>query len=166
MAKSKNNVVTFGLSGKIGDLLVFRQKDGQTIVAKVPQQSGKVSEKQKAHRKRFQQAMIYAKAAVNSPETGDLYKAATKKGQTPINVAVADFFDAPDIEQIDMSGYTGAIGDVIRIDASDDFMVTSVNVKIVNVDGDVEEGEAMQNAGTWWIYTATHENNSVETSKI
>jgi hypothetical protein len=54
MAKSKNNVVTFGLSGKIGDLLVFRQRDGQTIVAKVPQQSGKVSEKQKMQRKRFQ----------------------------------------------------------------------------------------------------------------
>jgi hypothetical protein len=37
MAKQKGNVVTYGLSGKIGDLLVFRQKDDQTIVSKIPE---------------------------------------------------------------------------------------------------------------------------------
>ena len=166
MAKSRNNVVTYGLSGKVGDLLIFRQRDGQTIVAKIPQQSGKVSEKQKAHRKRFQQAVIYAKAAVESPETGELYRAKTKKGQFPVNVAVADFFNAPDIEHIDLSGYAGVTGDEIRIIASDDFMVKAVSVKIVNADGELEEGEAVQGAGIFWVYTATRDNNSIETSKI
>jgi hypothetical protein len=33
MAKSKNNAVTRGLSGKAGDLLVFRRRDGKTVVA-------------------------------------------------------------------------------------------------------------------------------------
>jgi hypothetical protein len=56
MATSTNNVLTYGLSGKIGDLLIFRQKDGKTIVAKVPEQSKTASEKQKEQRKRFQQA--------------------------------------------------------------------------------------------------------------
>jgi hypothetical protein len=32
MAKQTGNVVTHGLSGKIGDLLVFRRKDGKTIL--------------------------------------------------------------------------------------------------------------------------------------
>jgi hypothetical protein len=43
MAKSKNNVITFGLSGKTGDLIIFRRRDGQTIVTKVPHVSSKVS---------------------------------------------------------------------------------------------------------------------------
>ncbi|MDR2003083.1 MAG: hypothetical protein LBQ74_08650 [Prevotella sp.] len=102
----------------------------------------KVSEKQTAHRKRFQQAVVYAKAAVESPETGELYRAAAKKRQTPINVAVADFFNAPDIENIDLTGYAGNKGDVICITASDDFMVKSVKVRIINADGSlVEEGD-------------------------
>jgi hypothetical protein len=44
MAKQERNVVTYGLSGKIGDLLVFRQRDGKTIVSKVPQMSKAPSE--------------------------------------------------------------------------------------------------------------------------
>jgi hypothetical protein len=166
MAKSKNNVVTYGLSGKIGDLLVFRQRDGQTIVSKIPQQSGKASAKQKAQRKRFQQAVIYAKTAVDSSETGDLYKAAAKKGKTPINVAVADFFNAPDIEHVDLSEYTGNAGDRIIVTASDDFMVKSVKIKIINDSGVLEDGEAAQAAGLQWVYTATQENSSMESTKI
>ena len=33
MAKQSNNVVTHGMSGKIGDLLVFRQVGGKTVIA-------------------------------------------------------------------------------------------------------------------------------------
>ena len=36
MAKQTNNVVTHGLSGKVGDLLVFRQRAGKTVVGKAP----------------------------------------------------------------------------------------------------------------------------------
>jgi hypothetical protein len=64
MAKSQKNVVTYGLSGKIGDLLVFRQVDGKTIVSKIPKQSKTVLEKQQKQRNRFQQATIYAKSAL------------------------------------------------------------------------------------------------------
>ena len=166
MAKSRNNVVTYGLSGKVGDLLIFRQRDGQTIVSKVPQQSKSPSEKQIAQRKRFQQAVIYGKAAVDSPETGAQYKAAAKKGQIPLNVAVADFFNAPDIQQVDLSGYAGAAGNRILIHVTDDFAVTSVRVGIVNTNGTVEEGEAVQTVGAVWTYTATENNDSLASSRI
>ena len=36
MAKQSNNVVTHGLSGKVGDLLVFSQRAGKTVVGKAP----------------------------------------------------------------------------------------------------------------------------------
>jgi hypothetical protein len=79
MAKSKNNVITHGLSGKVGNLLIFRQVDGQTIVSKVPAPPKTSREKQTAHRKRFQQAVLYAKVTISSPETEELYKAAATK---------------------------------------------------------------------------------------
>jgi hypothetical protein len=169
MAKSKNNVITYGLSGKIGDLLVFRQRDGKTIVSKIPEQSNTVSEKQTANRARFQQAAVYAKIAVEDTETKDLYaeQAKKRKGLTSYNVAVADFFNAPDIDTVDLSAYTGAVGEQIRIIVSDDFAVKSVHVQINNADGSlVEEGEAVRGAGDLWIYTATENNESLDGDRI
>jgi hypothetical protein len=169
MAKSKGNVLTYGLSGKIGDLLVFRQINGVTVVSKMPEQSKTLSEKQIAHRKRFQQAVLYAQKVVNAPETGELYKSAAKKvkGKKPENIAVADFFNAPDINDVDLSGYTGAKGEQIFIDVSDDFAVKTVTVNITNADGSlVEEGEAVQSSGNLWIYTATQNNESLAGDKI
>jgi hypothetical protein len=169
MAKQKGNVVTHGLSGKIGDLLVFRQRDGKTIVSKMPEQPKQASEKQTETRKRFQQATIYAKIAVAQPETKDRYagEAKKRKGITAYNVAVADFFNAPDIETVDLSAYTGAPGDEIRVIASDDFAVKSVHVQINASDGSpVEEGDAVNSAGNLWIYAATQKNAGLGGAKI
>jgi hypothetical protein len=167
MAKQKGNVVTHGLSGKIGDLLVFRQVDGKTIVSKMPEQSKEVSEKQKAHRRRFQQAVIYAQAVTATDEGKAFYRTA-KKDRTPFNAAVADFLNAPDIEHIDLSGYTGVTGDQIRIMASDDFAVKSVHIQINSADGSlVEEGEAVSDiTGHFWTYTAMRDNNNLTGDRI
>jgi hypothetical protein len=68
---------------------------------------------------------------------------------------------------VDFSAYTGAAGDEIRIIASDDFMVKSVYVQINDADGaPIEEGEAVNKAGSLWIYTATQNNNSLTGNKI
>jgi hypothetical protein len=168
MAKSKNSVITYGLSGKVGNLLVFKQVNGQTIVSKVPSPPKTSTEKQTAPRKRFKQAVPYAKTAINSPETKELYRqAATEKGKKSFNLAVADFFNAPDIDSIDISEYSGNPGDRIRIVATDDFAVKPVSVRIINVDGSlVEEGEAVQSAGSLWIYTAVQHSEHPDGGKI
>jgi hypothetical protein len=169
MAQSKNNVVTFGLSGKVGNILVFRQRDGKTIVAKLPKQPQPASEKQVAMRKRFQQATIYAKNAIEATDTAARYaaEAKKKKGLTAYNVAVADFFHAPDIHTIDLSKYNGNAGDEIRITASDDFAVKSVHVQINNADGSlVEEGNASHEAGNVWVYVAASLNENLDGDRI
>jgi hypothetical protein len=167
MAKSKNNVVTHGLSGKIGDLLVFRQRDGQTIVSKVPEKSTAVSDKQLAQRKRFQEAVIYGQTVFALPEMKAAYEAAHKKGKSAFNVAVADFLHAPDIEHIDLSGYAGNVGDVIYITASDDFAMASVHVSITNADQSlVEEGNAVPEIGKRWKYVSSQQNESLDGDKI
>jgi hypothetical protein len=168
MAKSKNNVVTFGLSGKIGDLLIFSQRGGKTIVSKIAQRTDNPSDKQKEQRRKFQQAIIYGKIALSDPDTKTAYQAAAPKGQTAYNVAIADMLHAPDIETIDFSGYTGKAGDTISVIVKDDFMVKEVKLSIVNDDGSlVEEGNAVSDpSGYKWIYTATQANANLSGDKI
>jgi hypothetical protein len=171
MAKQRGNVVTHGLRGKIGDLLVFRQRAGETVISKMPEPSKTVSEKQKKQRKHFQKAVFYAKAVFEGDDmqTIELYEEAAKKkkGLSAYNVAVADFCHAPDIESVDLTDYFGVQGDKIRITASDDFAVKSVHVRISNADGTiVEEGYATQNIGNQWTYVASQNNGSLEGDKI
>jgi hypothetical protein len=159
MAKQKDNVVTHGLSGTIGGMLVFHQRAGQTVVAKTPTVSNVETEAQRAHRRRFQHAVLYS---------GGAAAAKAKRGQTARNVAVADFLRAPDIELIDLTGYHGKAGDTVRIEATDDFAVREVKVVISNADGSpVEEGYAKQEpTGYEWIYTATAGNDTLEGDRI
>jgi hypothetical protein len=168
MAKQKNNVVTHGLSGKIGDILIFSQRGGQTVVSKTPTRKAKMTKKQKEHQKHFQKAVLYAKS-VKGTEVGQMYedKAAKIPGVSGINVAVADFMHAPDIEKVDMSKYKGKVDDKIEVEATDDFAVKEVHVEISNADGYiVEEGNAVKNVSGVWVYTATADNTTLEGTKI
>ncbi|MBW8522890.1 hypothetical protein K0U91_15375 [Chryseobacterium chendengshani] len=169
MAESKNNIVTHGLSGKVRDLLVFSQRNGKTIVSKVPRErTGEASEKQQAHRLKFQKAILYAKSVLADPDKKELYEGMSDKseGKTTFNVAVADLLNAPDIETVDLSAYTGNPGDTIRVTVTDDFGVTGVMVKIENSDGSlVEEGSAVMQ-GAEWIYIATVQNTDLTEDKI
>jgi len=169
MATSKNNILTHGLSGKVGDLLVFRQRGGKTIVGKVPDMSEiERTGKQKAVTRKFQEAVIYAKAAIADDSLKEAYKEKTRDGQTAYNVAIADFFNAPDIEEIDLSGYTGKAGEQIVVRATDDFKVAQVTVAIYTSDGTlVEKGEAtLGTNGVDWTYQTTVTSGQVTGDKI
>ncbi len=169
MAQSKNNIITHGLSGKVGDIIVFSQRGGKTIVSKAPRKrTGELSDKQKEHHEKFQKAVLYAKGALQNAATKQMYDEATakKQGVNSYNIAVADLMNAPKIEQIDLSAYTGQIGDTIKIKAYDDFAVKAVTVEIQNADGtSVERGNAV-NQGTEWVYTATAQNTNLSGDKI
>jgi len=47
-------------------------------------------------------------------------------------LTVADFFNAPSVDEVDLSGYGGAVGDQIVIQASDDFGALGVNVALTD----------------------------------
>ena len=168
MAESKNNVVTHGLSGKI-DLLVFRSRGNRTLVSLAPHKSSQPpSAAQEAVKQKFQQAVLYGKAVNADPAKKAAYENAASEGQSAYNVAIADFFNAPNIEEINVEGYTGAIGSKIIVKATDDFEVSKVHVTIENGDGSlVEEGDAVADAiGLHFTYTATVTNASVTGDKI
>ena len=163
------NILLHGASGKIGDMLVIRQRGGRTILSQSPgERTKEPSEKQKAQQQRFQQAIIYGKSQMENEASKAEYEAKATNLKSAYNVAVADFFHAPDIEEVDLTAYTGAVGDPIRVRAVDDFKVVKVHVAIFNGDGTtVEEGDAVQDENALdWIYTATAVNESLEGDKI
>ncbi|MDR2409845.1 MAG: hypothetical protein LBE13_17285 [Bacteroidales bacterium] len=169
MAKQKGNIITQGLSGKIGNLLLFRQRNGQTIVSKLPDKKVKnLSEKQKKQQERFKEAIVYASVALKSPEIKDLYTNIAKKRKdiSAYNVAIADFLHAPNIHNVNLSTYTGQVNSEINI-IIDSFSVKDVHVGIYNENETIlEEGYADNNKGTLWIYKTTQNNPNLINTKI
>ena len=168
MADVKLNPILEELSGKVGDL-VFRRYGDRTILARTPDTTGlEPSEAQKAQQERFRQATLYGKVAMADPEARALYEAKARDEGVPIfSVTVADFFHAPSVDEIDVSGYAGAVGDTIAIRASDDFEVTGVDVTVTDSDGnDIESGAAEYDDQGRWIYTATTDVEAGTTVRI
>jgi len=168
MARSKRNVIVHNLSGKVGDLVLFRQRHGKTIMGKIPIHNGKTTPKQKAVRETFLKAVHYAKASLKDPSLVELYSKKAGGGITPFNLAVTDFCKAPVIDDISTAAYTGAAGSQIIVQATDDTKVTGVKVSITGGNGQlVEEAPAIQDPETgYWLYTATIANATMAGSKI
>ena len=156
MAKVRNNIITQGLSGSLGDQIVFRSdKAGRTIVAAKPAFSSdrEFNAAQLTQQEAFRRAITYAKSAKD--EVIYISKA-QGTALSAFNVAVADWFNKPEILEIDASGWTGEIGQKIRVKAQDEIHVAKVHVVVGDADGVVfEQGEAVRAEGLWWTYTTT-----------
>ena len=170
MAKFGNNFLTHELSGMLGDLVVFRQRDGKTILANKPgKRNHEPSAAQAAHQQRFQEAVLYAKSVKTIPEKEAEYAVKAVDGLSVYNnVALADFMQAPHIDEIDVTLYNGQPGSKIRIRAVDDFKVAEVTVDVETAEGvQVEHGAAVRELNNLdWIYTVTGDLGSSAGQKI
>lgn len=147
MAKVRKNKIIEGVSGKLGDQLVLRlRKDGVTIVADMPDFSGRVfSEAQVSHQSRFKLGTMYAKAASKAEPIYARLAAGTVKNA--YNLALADFFHAPVIHGVQR------VGSRVEVSASDDVWVARVVVRVFDAGGDVlAQGEARQEDGSVWVF--------------
>jgi hypothetical protein len=168
MVKIKKNIVTRGFSGKL-EGIVFRVKAGKTYVASAPEKkSRELSQAQQEHKKTFQEAILYGKGAIADPAKKAQYQEVAEEGQSAYNVAVADFLNAPSIDDIDVTKYTGLPGSTITVFAMDDFKVAEVQVAIYKSDGSlVESGNAIQQPELQkWLYTAKTSNGDVAGEKV
>jgi len=170
MAIVNKNLITKGLSGMLGGTLVFRRVGNRTIVSTAPSTTKEPTLAQQNQRDKFQHAVLYAKAQMADPTTKADYEAAAKGNGLPnaYNIAVADFFNAPDIMGVDLTHYAGNISDTITVQVTDDFKVKSVSVEILDPGGTlVETGSAVIQANKLdWVYTATAANAKISGSKI
>ena len=159
MAKVKLNPVLEQFRGQIGDL-VFKHYGAEVGVGRKPDRSGiQPTEAQLEHRVRFRQAVLYGRLVMADPDKKEIYEQAAKeKGKPIFSLTVADFFNAPVVDEVDLSSYSGAEGDAIIILAHDDFKVARLQVVVSDSNGqEIENGEAEETPPTSgrWIYTAT-----------
>jgi len=151
MAKVKRNIVMSGVSGSLGpDHYARITRDGRTIISQKPDFSNRqFSEGQFDHQSRMKQAAAYAKVA--SRDNPMYAKKAAGTSKNAYNVALGDWFNAPVIHRIEW--HEGKV----RVDATDDMMVTKVTVTILDEEGQrLEQGEAELSLGVWWDYKASN----------
>jgi hypothetical protein len=109
MAKVHFNPFLEQIRGHVGELVFKRYGDKVIISRKADLEDVTPSEAQAAHRERFQQAVQYGKAAMADPVGKGLYLAAGKaRGIPPFSCAVADYFHAPSVGDLDLSNYAGS----------------------------------------------------------
>ena len=159
MATVKLNPVVERVRGRIGDL-VFKKFFGSMYVARTPNTDGREpSAAQRAHLEKFRQAAMFGKAAMADPQVRALYAGAAKQRKQPVfSLMIADYFNPPSVDEIDLSEYAGQAGNTISIRASDDVGVVGVDVTISDEAGlALEQGPA--NVSTTepgrWLYTST-----------
>ena len=169
MAKA-TNALTQGISGKVTGLVFRQNANGTVSVGDAPRPSSKApTAGMLAQRQRFQQAAFYGRAIQQDPAQKAAYETGVDVNtQSPYTFAVADYLNAPDIRDVDFSASRGQVGDAIVIQATDDFAVHHVHVRIQNPDGTlVEEGNATADPdGYTYRYAATARNTSLTGDKI
>ncbi|MBI5648830.1 MAG: hypothetical protein HZC40_00025 [Chloroflexi bacterium] len=159
MAHVKMNPIIEQVRGKIGDL-VFKRYGDEVIIARKPDLEGREpTEAQAAQREQFRQAALYGKTVMADPDAKAIYEdVAETRGIPVFSVTIADFFNGPSVDAVDVGGYTGKVGDEIGIRAHDDFDVVAVQVGLTKQDGSaIEAGAAIEkppDSGNW-IYKAT-----------
>jgi len=153
MAIVTNNLLVRGLSGNLGDQFVVRtDKNGRTIVSDKPNLNGdrEFSPAQLAQQQAFREAVAYGQAKKGE---GVYIAKANGGSKSPYNLAVADWFNRPEILEIDLSGWVNGDGGTIRVRALDDVKVEGVKVTIADETGTfLEEGEASATGALWWEY--------------
>jgi hypothetical protein len=104
-----------------------------------------------------QAAILESTTYANFARTQDVYlEKELETGLTAYNLAIADWFVAPKVSEINVDRWTGEIGQSIRVKARDNVRVARVMLVIRDGQGNVlEAGDAAQlKAGSpWWNYT-------------
>jgi hypothetical protein len=156
MAKVNPHNLTGTIQGKIGGLVFAQCQDGRVLVRQAPQRSAKFTARERANQSRFARAVAYLRRLKACPnEYTDYQRAALIHHRRACDLAIADFLRPPRILEIDLTGYSGAKGQTIPVQATDDFEVVELLVSISDLAGRVyEEGPATRQTSEFWVYTA------------
>jgi len=94
MAKITLSPLLNDIRGQAGDYVFRRLPTGDVIMSKKPDMSKvKWSKAQKEQRRRFKEAVAYAKGAMAEPKVRAKYqKRAAKENKRPYDLAISDYF--------------------------------------------------------------------------
>ena len=150
MAKIELNSAIRRIRGTMDNWVYRRNGDGVAI-AKRPTVTAAPTAAQLAVREQFRAAAAYAKSVQLDPVQRPRYEAAAKaEGMRVFAFALADFLRPPVVQSINVAGYHGAVGEMIKVLARDDFEVTGVTVAIRDGEGAIiQQGAALFRDGLW-----------------
>ena len=156
MAKLTLNSALKKIRGGIDDW-VYRRVGSKMVISPRPEASmAPPTEGQLAVRNAFRAAASYGRASLADPARRAVYDAVALAREQPVlSVAIGDFFNPPQVHVVDTSAYKGQVGDKIKVLASDDVEVMSVNIDIRETGGTLIEQGAATKISEEWIYTAT-----------
>lgn len=151
MAKIKrNDLILYGLSGRLGNLVFSQIPDGSTRVSVAPSYRGrKRTPGEQANQNRFKNTSTWAKAALRDYP---IYAELAKDMPTikAYNLALSDCVHSPVIHCVERKE------GVIRVRASDNIFVEGVYVWIRDENGsELEGGEATRVNTEWWEFAST-----------
>jgi hypothetical protein len=154
MALINLNQLFSEIRGKIGNMVFRHRPDGKLIVSGKPHYKGKRYHKgtpaQRAHRDRVRRVAPYAShLAKTQPIYAELAagEVGRSKWMSPYNFALADCLVSPLIHRIERRE------GCIRVEASDNVMVTRVWVFVLDESGkSLDNGDAIRAEGDWWEY--------------
>ena len=160
MARLTKNLFLQGASGTLGDQLVYKRVNGETIVTSKPVGRGEISEAQKRQNMRFKYATVFAKNAIADDVLGPIYAAGAdrmKRYQNAYTLAVTDYLRAPEIGDIILE--SGASGSTMLVEAYEQPQLAKVMVDILAEDESlVASGEAtVTDNGIQWEFTLTQD---------
>jgi hypothetical protein len=92
MARTRNNALLKGASGKIGNAIVIKQYSYGTVISAMPDMRRvKKSALQKLKQGMFAEAVAYAQSIVRDPRKKAAYSKKVKKGQTVYHMAIQEY---------------------------------------------------------------------------
>lgn len=168
MGQVKENLLTKGFSGSIGDEIVFRQVGNRTMFGKRPRKRTVLSPGTQAQSDIFKKAVLYAKTKLLDPAIRADYAARAKQAgfKSAYVAALTDYLKDPVINSLETDYYTGAVGDIIWIISLVDFKIQHMTVTVYLPNGTVlETGVAVLEEGRW-KYVTTQANAVLAGTKV
>lgn len=157
MAKRRINPSFGDITGKIGGLVHYT-RNGKLLTRRTPVRTKPPREGELGNRSRFRLAQIFAKAVLTVPAQRARYeKAAEGLDASAYNMAVSDYYHLPEVRDIDISGYRGKAGELIRVQVEEGRIgAAEVRVAIASpAESILEEGAAsVETDGVTWWYAA------------
>lgn len=169
MARITSNPIMTGARGMLGNVVVYRQFRGQTLLCNRPEKRNTITPHQQRMKTRFLEAVAFAKKQIADPVTKALYQPGPEsKFTSAYAAALADYLKRPVIDDVDVSCYKGDDGDAIVVTASDVAPTLTVMVSVVDAHGSViEQGEAITAIRTnRYVFKVSKRNDFIKGSTI
>ena len=152
-----------GARGMLGNVVVYRQFRGQTLLCNRPEKRNTITPHQQRMKTRFLAAVAFAKKQIADPVTKALYQPGPEsKFTSAYAAALADYLKRPVIDDVDVSNYKGNEGDAIVVKASD--VVQNLNVMVTLLDTNsilIEQGEAISTLFTKGYVFKTNKRHEI-----